>query len=108
MVLTLPLYGIVLFGANAMINIGWHLFTLRDCDEAYHELVGQIKQAREELSKKGMKFENAKWLIHSLLRIINYADISLDIIIFHDCLHIIINNINQLNRINGFYHGRRP
>lgn len=56
-VLTLPLFAIVLFGANAMINIGWHLFTLRDCDEAYHELLGQIKQAREELSKKGMKFE---------------------------------------------------
>lgn len=57
MVLTLPLLAIVLFGANALINIGWHLFTLRDCDEAYHELVGQIKQAREELSKKGMKFD---------------------------------------------------
>ena len=57
LVLTLPLYAIVLFGANALINIGWHLFTLRDCDEAYHELVGQIKQAREELSKKGMKFD---------------------------------------------------
>jgi len=56
-VLTLPLYAIVLFGANALINIGWHLFTLRDCDEAYHELTGQIKQAREELSKKGMKFD---------------------------------------------------
>ncbi len=58
LVLTLPLFAIVLFGANAMINIGWHLFTLRDCDEAYHELLGQIKQAREELSKKGMKFES--------------------------------------------------
>jgi hypothetical protein len=43
-----------------LINIGWHLFTLRDCDEAYHELVGQIKKAREDLTKKGMKFEAAK------------------------------------------------
>jgi Dolichol-phosphate mannosyltransferase subunit 3 (DPM3) len=55
-VLTLPLYAIVMFGCHALINIGWHLFTLRDCDEAYHELLGQIKQAREELSKKGLKF----------------------------------------------------
>ncbi len=40
LVLVLPLYAIVLFGCHALINIGWHLFTLRDCDEAYHELLG--------------------------------------------------------------------
>lgn len=27
-VLQLPLYGIILFGCHALINIGWHLFTL--------------------------------------------------------------------------------
>jgi hypothetical protein len=27
-VLQLPLYAIILFGCNALINIGWHLFTL--------------------------------------------------------------------------------
>lgn len=57
LVLTLPLYAIVMFGCSALINIGWHLFTLRDCNEAYHELLGQIKQAREELGKKGLKFK---------------------------------------------------
>ena len=56
----LPLYAIVLFGCNALINIGWHLFTLRDCDEAYVELMGQIKQAREDLAKKGFKAPPAK------------------------------------------------
>jgi hypothetical protein len=60
LVITLPLYAIVLFGSSALINIGWHLFTLRDCDEAYHELIGEIKQAREQLSKKGMKFDAPK------------------------------------------------
>jgi hypothetical protein len=29
---------------------------LGDCDEAYDELVGQIEQAKKELTKKGMKF----------------------------------------------------
>ena len=57
LVMTLPLYAIVMFGCSALVNIGWHLFTLRDCNEAYHELLGQIKQAREELGKKGLKFE---------------------------------------------------
>jgi dolichyl-phosphate mannosyltransferase polypeptide 3 len=56
-ILTLPLFGIVLFGAQALVNIGWHLFTLRDCDEAYHELLGQIESAKKDLAKKGMKFD---------------------------------------------------
>ena len=50
-VLHLPLYGLVLFGCYALIQIGWHLLTLSkyihakliliaDCVDAHKELVG--------------------------------------------------------------------
>ncbi|CDW72564.1 dolichol-phosphate mannosyltransferase subunit 3 [Stylonychia lemnae] len=55
LVLQLPLYGLVLFGSYALTQIGWHLVTLSDCNDAHKELVGQIELAKADLSKKGMK-----------------------------------------------------
>lgn len=56
-VLQMPLYGLVLFGAYAMMSIGYHLFVLEDCNKASDELKGEIEEARTFLRKKGMKFE---------------------------------------------------
>lgn len=51
----LPLYFLVLFGSHAMISIGWHLMVLEDCNVAHDELQVEIKIARADLIKKGVK-----------------------------------------------------
>lgn len=53
----MPLYGLVLFGSYAMIVIGYHLYVLKDCDEAHKEIRDQIELAKKELTKKGMNFD---------------------------------------------------
>ena len=55
-VLQMPLYGLVMFGAYAMIVIGYHLWVLKDCDAAHTEIRQQIDEAKRELTKKGMNF----------------------------------------------------
>ena len=34
-VLQMPFYGLVMFGSYAMMSIGWHLFVLKDCNDAH-------------------------------------------------------------------------
>ena len=53
----LPLACLVMFGCYALINIGYHMLTLEDCEEAHNELMKDIKEARKFLAKKGMKFD---------------------------------------------------
>lgn len=56
-VLQMPLYALVMFGAYAMMSIGYHLLVLEDCNAASDELQKEIKEARTFLKKKGMKFD---------------------------------------------------
>lgn len=44
-------------GCYALFCIGKDLLLLNDCNEASAELNKQIKQAREDLQKKGFKFD---------------------------------------------------
>lgn len=56
-VLQMPLYALVMFGAYAMCSIGYHLLVLEDCNAASEELQKEIVEARTFLKKKGMKFD---------------------------------------------------
>ena len=40
--------------------INFRVATFNDCDEAADEVMGQIKEAREDLRTKGFKFEKAE------------------------------------------------
>ncbi|KAG2235313.1 dolichol-phosphate mannosyltransferase subunit 3 [Thamnidium elegans] len=51
----LPWWGLVTFGSYCLSNIGSAMYTFRDCPEAYHELMGEITQAKSELRSKGMQ-----------------------------------------------------
>ncbi|KAF8224874.1 dolichol-phosphate mannosyltransferase subunit 3 [Tricholoma matsutake] len=50
----LPWWLLVSFGSYALWCLGWGLFTFRDCPEAYTELLGEIKLAKDELRTQGV------------------------------------------------------
>ncbi|KAI8083332.1 dolichol-phosphate mannosyltransferase subunit 3 [Gilbertella persicaria] len=50
----LPWWALITFGCYCLGTIGFALFTFRDCPEAYHELMGEIKQAKMDLRAKGL------------------------------------------------------
>ena len=52
-----PLYALVMFGSYALCSIGYHLYVLEDCVDAQKELSNEIKEARQFLGTKGMKFD---------------------------------------------------
>ena len=54
---TLPWWALVAFGAYSLSSIGWGLFTFRDCPDAYHELMGEINQAKNELRAQGVSVD---------------------------------------------------
>jgi hypothetical protein len=51
----LPLYLIVLFGCYALCSIGYYLYVLEDCTKAHAELTEEIKVARADLIRRGVK-----------------------------------------------------
>lgn len=51
----MPLYLLVSFGCYALATVGYRLATFNDCEEASKELQRQIKEAREDLKRKGLK-----------------------------------------------------
>lgn len=51
-----PLGLVVLFGLWALTVIVYRVITFNDCQEAAEELQQQIKEAKEDLKKKGLKF----------------------------------------------------
>ena len=51
----IPFALLVYFGCYSLINIGWHLFILDDCEDAHKELLQDIALAKADLKKKGMK-----------------------------------------------------
>ncbi|KIM35613.1 hypothetical protein M413DRAFT_449659 [Hebeloma cylindrosporum] len=50
----LPWWLLVAFGSYCLWSIGMGLLTLRECPEAYHELLGEITQAKNDLRAKGV------------------------------------------------------
>ncbi|XP_056269107.1 dolichol-phosphate mannosyltransferase subunit 3 [Pseudoliparis swirei] len=51
----MPLYLLVSFGCFSLATVGYRVATFNDCDEAAHELMEQIKEAKEDLRKRGLK-----------------------------------------------------
>lgn len=47
----------MLFGIIAVSNIVYHMITFKECPKAYEELMQDIKEAKRELGKKGIKLE---------------------------------------------------
>ena len=54
-VLLLPIYAIGFFGVLSVAIIAYRTATFNDCTEAANELRRQIKEAHEDLSKRGFK-----------------------------------------------------
>ncbi|KAF9528122.1 dolichol-phosphate mannosyltransferase subunit 3 [Crepidotus variabilis] len=50
----LPWWLLVSFGAYSLVSIGWGLLTLRECPEAYNELMSEIAEAKNDLRSKGV------------------------------------------------------
>jgi dolichyl-phosphate mannosyltransferase polypeptide 3 len=46
----------ILFGVVAVANITYHMIMFKECPKAYEELMKDIKEAKTELTKKGIKF----------------------------------------------------
>lgn len=51
----MPFYLLVTFGCYSLATIGYRVATFNDCDDAAKELLEQIKEAKEDLRKKGLK-----------------------------------------------------
>lgn len=49
-----PFWSMVTFGAYLLFKLGYGVLTFNDVPEAHKELMGQIKQAREDLRAKGV------------------------------------------------------
>ena len=56
MVFPLPFAALVVFGVYSLCVIIYRVITFNDCVEAAEELKKQIKEARKELTQKGMTF----------------------------------------------------
>ncbi|KAG9047023.1 hypothetical protein FS837_003206 [Tulasnella sp. UAMH 9824] len=53
----LPWWLLVSFGAYAMWTLGWNVMTIRDCPEAYHELMNEISSAKNDLRARGVSVD---------------------------------------------------
>lgn len=52
---SMPVYLLVSFGCYSLAIVGYRVATFNDCEEAAEELRQQIKEAKEDLRKKGLK-----------------------------------------------------
>jgi dolichyl-phosphate mannosyltransferase polypeptide 3 len=50
----IPWWLLVSFGAYSLASLGWGLFTFQDCPDAYHELLKEINDAKNDLRGKGV------------------------------------------------------
>ncbi|KAA0710129.1 Dolichol-phosphate mannosyltransferase subunit 3 [Triplophysa tibetana] len=51
----MPIYLLVVFGCYSLATVGYRVATFNDCEDAAKELQAQIKEAKGELKKKGLK-----------------------------------------------------
>ncbi|XP_016133446.1 dolichol-phosphate mannosyltransferase subunit 3-like isoform X2 [Sinocyclocheilus anshuiensis] len=51
----MPVYLLVAFGCYSLAAVGYRVATFNDCEDAAKELQAQIKEAKEDLKKKGLK-----------------------------------------------------
>ncbi|XP_061902306.1 dolichol-phosphate mannosyltransferase subunit 3 [Entelurus aequoreus] len=51
----MPLYLLVSFGCYSLATVGYRVATFNDCDQAAEELQRQIREAKEDLKRKGLK-----------------------------------------------------
>ncbi|KAJ6656892.1 hypothetical protein lerEdw1_002893 [Lerista edwardsae] len=51
----LPTYLLVAFGCYSLGVVGYRLATFNDCEEAAKELQAQIREARKDLARRGLK-----------------------------------------------------
>ncbi|XP_073179046.1 dolichol-phosphate mannosyltransferase subunit 3 isoform X1 [Lepidochelys kempii] len=51
-----PVYLLVAFGCYSLATVGYRLATFNDCEAAAKELQEQIREARADLSRRGLKF----------------------------------------------------
>jgi len=56
-VLFLPIYAALAFAVVSVSIIAWRVYTFNTCDEAAKELQQEIKDARADLKRKGLKAE---------------------------------------------------
>lgn len=54
LIMQLPLWIIVSFGAYLLGTLGWNIFTFKDKEEAYQSLLKEIETAKTELRGKGV------------------------------------------------------
>lgn len=55
--LQMPIYALIVFGCYSLATIGYRVATFNDCVEASESLKQEINDARQDLSKKGFKFD---------------------------------------------------
>ncbi|ODV66511.1 dolichol-phosphate mannosyltransferase subunit 3 [Hyphopichia burtonii NRRL Y-1933] len=53
----LPWWGLVAFGAYALGTLGWGVFTFKDKEEKYKELLDQIEEAKAFYKTKGVDLD---------------------------------------------------
>ncbi|XP_008336102.1 dolichol-phosphate mannosyltransferase subunit 3-like [Cynoglossus semilaevis] len=51
----MPLYLLVSFGCYSLATVGYRVATFNDCEDAALELQQQIKEAKDDLKRKGLK-----------------------------------------------------
>ncbi|KAG2139833.1 dolichol-phosphate mannosyltransferase subunit 3 [Suillus bovinus] len=50
----IPWWLLVSFGSYSLWSLGWGVLTFRDCPEAYHELLQEINEAKNDLRSRGV------------------------------------------------------
>ncbi|KAG2110114.1 dolichol-phosphate mannosyltransferase subunit 3 [Suillus clintonianus] len=50
----IPWWLLVSFGSYSLWSLGWGVFTFRDCPEAYHELLQEINEAKNDLRTRAV------------------------------------------------------
>ncbi|KAG7171202.1 dolichol-phosphate mannosyltransferase subunit 3-like [Homarus americanus] len=56
-ILLFPVLLVALFGLASVAIIAYRVYTFNDCKEAAEELQNQIKEAKADLTKKGLKLD---------------------------------------------------
>ncbi|KZP24154.1 dolichol-phosphate mannosyltransferase subunit 3, partial [Athelia psychrophila] len=51
---TIPWWALVSFGSYSLWSMGWGLWSVRDCPDAYNELLEEISLAKNDLRTKGV------------------------------------------------------